>query len=467
MFATEIYLDRRRRLVRQFTKGLILLLGNGESPINAFDNCYRFRQDSSFLYFCGLALPGLALLLDVEEGCETLFGPKQTELQVLWSGLQPSLQDQAERAGIRATASSEALEGVVRKVLDAGRIVHTLPTCRAENAQMLAELLGQPVSAVRDCASAALIRAVVELRSVKTPEEIVELDAAAELGWKLHVAAMQMARPGLYEWQVAGELEAVAARAGRMLAFTPIVTTRGEILHNHQRDNQLCVGDLLLIDCGVESRLHYASDHTRTLPVGGLFTPRQRDIYQAVLDGMQRARELIRPGISYQEVHRAVCRTLVTSLQDLKLMRGDADQAVTAGAHALFMPHGLGHMLGLDVHDMEDLGEDYVGYDDQTRRSSQFGTAALRLGRELREGFVLTVEPGLYFIPALIAQWKKAGRHAEFINYTKLSEYLTFGGIRLEDDLLVTAGGNRLLGTPIPINMHDIERRTGQAPGDV
>jgi len=467
MFATEIYLDRRRRLVRQFAKGLILLLGNAESPINAIDNCYRFRQDSSFLYFCGLDRPGLAMLLDVEEGRDTLFGPEQTEQHVVWSGLQPSLQVQAERSGIRATASSDTLKGVVHRALDAGRTVHCLPTCRAENALLLSELMGQPVSTVRDCPSAVLIRAVVELRSVKAPEEVMELDAAADLGRQLHAAAMLMARPGLYEWQVAGELEAVAARAGRALAFPPIVTIRGEILHNHQRDNQLRAGDLLLVDCGVESRLHYASDHTRTLPVGGVFTPRQRDIYQAVLNGMQHARQLIRPGITYQEVHRAVCRTLVTSLQDLRLMQGDTELAVEAGAHALFMPHGLGHMLGLDVHDMEDLGEDYVGYDEQTRRSSQFGTAALRLGRELREGFTLTVEPGLYFIPALIAKWKKANRHAEFINYTKLSEYLDFGGIRLEDDLLVTAEGNRLLGTPIPINIHDIERRTGQTPGDV
>ncbi len=467
MFAVEIYQKRRRRLVKQVESGLILLLGNVDSPYNACDNCYPFRQDSSFLYFCGLDRPGLALLLDVDEERETLFGNEQTEQHLIWSGAQPSLQDQAGQAGIGTAMSLDALRDAMRTALTAGRTIHCLPTCRAENVLSLAGLLDQPVSAARALVSKALIRAVVELRSVKGPEEIRELDAAADLGWQLHTAAMSMARPGVYEWQVAGELQAVAARADRQLAFPPIVTTRGEILHNHQRGNPLRPGDLLLVDCGVESRLHYASDHTRTLPVGGSFTSRQRDIYLAVLACMDRARSLIRPGIPYLEVHRDVCRTLVTALQDLELMRGDAEQAVAEGAHALFMPHGLGHMLGLDVHDMEDLGEDYVGYDDTIHRSNQFGTSALRLGRELREGFVLTVEPGLYFIPALIEKWKNADRHAEFINYTKLSEYLDFGGLRLEDDLLVTAGGNRLLGKPIPVGIDEIESRTGESPGNL
>ena len=467
MFKTEVYQNRRRRLVRQFEKGLILLLGNGESPINAFDNCYRFRQDSSFLYFCGLDRPGLALLMDVDEGRDILVGEEQTEEDVIWSGLQPPLQEQAEQSGLHATASRDVLKGILRVALDAGRVVHYLPSCRAENVLLLADLLDQSPSFARECASKTLIRAVVALRSVKGLEEIDELEAAADMGCQLQAAAMQMAVPGLYEWQVAGALEAVAVRAGRALSFPPIVTTHGEILHNRQRGKPLCAGGLLLVDCGVESRLHYASDHTRTLPIGGAFTSRQRDIYQVVLMSMEQARELIRPGIAYLEVHRATCRTLVSGLQDLQLMRGDAERAVALGAHALFMPHGLGHMLGLDVHDMEDLGEGYVGYDEKIRRSSQFGLSALRLGRVLEEGFVLTVEPGLYFIPSLIEQWKNADRHAEFINYTKLSEYLDFGGIRLEDDLLVTAGGNRLLGRPIPLSMDAIESRTGRSLDDV
>lgn len=465
MFTADIYRQRRFRLVQQVESGLILLLGNLESPINSADNCYPFRQDSSFLYFCGLDRPGLALVLDVEENRETLFGRQQTEQDLIWSGPQPSLGDLATLGGVTAVMSDTALQEVVRRALGAGRTVHCLPTCRMENVRLLAGLLGQPIRARDRLVSETLVRAVVELRSVKGPEEIRELDAAADLGGQLHMAAMQMVRPGLYEWQVAGELQAVAARAGRQLSFPPIVTSRGEVLHNHDRRRQLHAGELLLVDCGVESQRRYASDHTRTLPVSGSFSPKQRDIYGAVMAGMAAGRRLIRPGIRYLDVHLAVCRILVAALQDLDLMRGDVEEAVAAGAHALFMPHGLGHMLGLDVHDMEDLGEDRVGYDGQTRRSQQFGAAALRLGRELREGFALTVEPGLYFIPALIEIWQKNARHAEFINYTKLPGYLKFGGIRVEDEVLVTAAGNRLLGQSIPSSIEEIENCLGAFPG--
>jgi Xaa-Pro aminopeptidase len=292
---------------------------------------------------------------------------------------------------------------------------------------------------------------------VKGAEEIAELDAAANLGYQLHTRAMEMARAGAYEWEIAGELEAQAASSGRMLSFPPIVTVHGETLHNHQRGNCLKTGDLLLVDCGIESQLHYASDHTRTTPVGGTFTPRQRAVYQIVLDCMARAKELIQPGVAYLDVHLEVCRILVKGLQSLNLMRGDIDQAVAAGAQALFMPHGLGHQLGLDVHDMEDLGEDYVGYNDQIQRSSQFGLSGLRLGRELQENFVLTVEPGIYFIPKLIQQWQGKDRLTDYINYPELTEYLNFGGIRLEDDILVTNSGNRLLGRPIPLLPDEIK----------
>ena len=462
MFTTEIYQLRRQKLVQQVKNGLILLLGNIDSPFNSADNCYRFRQDSSFLYFTGLDQPGLATLLDIDSNSEILFGRQQSLDDVIWSGSQPSLQNQAEQIGISAAASIDTLEKVCSSAIAAGRTIHYLPTCRTENQITLSKLLGKNIATVDKDISPELIKTVVALRSIKGEEEIAELDAAADLGYQLHTTAMEMAREGIYEWEIAGELEAVAARAGRMLSFPPIVTTHGEILHNHQRNNQLQNGNLLLVDCGVESHLHYASDHTRTVPVGGKFSSRQRDIYQIVLSTMERARELIRPGITYLDVHLAACRTLMEGLQSLGLMQGDIDQAVAAGAHALFMPHGLGHMLGLDVHDMEDLGEDHVGYDDTIQRSTQFGTSGLRLGRELQEGFVLTVEPGIYFIPKLIEQWQETGRHAEFINYAKLTEYLDFSGIRLEDDLLVTKGGNRLLGRPIPLQIDEIERRTGK-----
>ncbi len=460
MFATEVYQKRRQQLSQQVKSGLILLLGNTDSPFNAADNCYRFRQDSSFLYFCGLDQPGFVVVLDVDSGREILFGVQQSLDDVIWSGSQTSLPSQAEQIGIAESLSINNLQGIIATALKAKRTVHYLPSCRMENQVRLAALLGKSIPAVVAEVSPLLIKAVVALRAVKGEEEIAELDVAADLGYQIHTTAMGMAKAGVYEWEIAGALEAVAARADRMLSFPPIVTTHGETLHNHQRGNRLRGGDLLLVDCGVESPRHYASDHTRTVPVGGVFNSQQREIYQVVLACMKRARELIRPGVTYLDIHLAACRTLVDGLRSLGLMQGDIEQAVAAGAHALFMPHGLGHMLGLDVHDMEDLGENYVGYDNKIQRSTQFGLSGLRLGRELQERFVLTVEPGVYFIPKLIDQWEKTGCHAEFVNYAKLTEYLNFGGIRLEDDILVTQEGNRLLGRPIPLRIDEIEKRT-------
>jgi Xaa-Pro aminopeptidase len=461
-FEADIYQLRREKLGQQVNSGLILLLGNIDSPFNSADNPYRFRQDSSFLYFCGLDKPGLAMLLDSETGAATLFGKLQNLDDVIWSGPQPTLQSQAEQIGIQAAAAIDDLETILATAIGAGRTIHYLPSCRPANKIYLAQLLGENIEAINRGISPELIRAVVALRSVKGREEISELDAAADLGYQLHTTAMKMAQAGIYEWEIAGEMEALAARAGRMLSFPPIVTVHGETLHNHQRGHRLKDGDLLLIDCGVESQLHYASDHTRTTPVGGCFSSRQQDVFQIVLAAMEEARKLIRPGITYVDIHLAVCRTLVTGLHSLDLMKGDIDQAVAAGAHALFMPHGLGHQLGLDVHDMEELGEDYVGYDNKIQRSKQFGLSGLRLGRELQENFVLTVEPGIYFIPRLIQQWQNENHLTDYINYPELVDYLDFGGIRLEDDVLVTHSGNRLLGRPIPLHIDAIERKTGK-----
>ena len=461
MFEAKIYQNRRKKLSEQVGQGLILLLGNVDSPLNSADNCYRFRQDSSFLYFCGLDHPGLAILLDTDTGEEMLFGHQQSLEDVIWSGVTPTLLEQAERVGIPVAESIDLLADKLTAAISAGRTVHSLPTCRAENKISLCRLLNTPLPSIAKTVSPVLIKAVVALRSVKGTEEIAELDAAADLGYQLHTTAMKMARSGIYEWEIAGEMEAIAARAGRILSFPPIVTIHGETLHNHRRDHQLHEGDLLLVDCGVESLRHYASDQTRTIPVAGTFSSQQREIYQVVLAAMERARELITPGISYRDVHLAACRTLISGLHSLGLMTGDIDQAVEAGAHALFMPHGLGHQLGLDVHDMEDLGEDYVGYDDKIQRSDQFGLSRLRLGRELQENFVLTVEPGIYFIPKLIEQWQQENRHANYINYAKLTGYLDFGGIRLEDDILLTKTGNRLLGRPIPLQPDEVETCSG------
>ena len=451
MFDPKIYQKRRQKLIQQLNTGLILLLGNVDSPLNSAGNCYRFRQDSTFLYFCGLDLQGFAVLLDCDSGEEFLFGQPQSIDDVIWSGPQLTLQQLAERSGIGAAEAIDRLPDVLAEARQQRREIHYLPTCRAENVIRLGGLLSKTPAAVQRDVSTELIKGVVALRSIKGDEEIAELDSAAELGYQLHTTAMTLAKAGVYEWQIAGELEALAAQAGRMLSFPPIVTVHGETLHNHQRDHQLQDGDLLLVDCGVESLRHYASDHTRTTPVGGALSLQQREIYQLVASMLKDATRMIRPGIAYRDVHLAACRVMVEGLNALGLMGGDIDEAVAAGAHALFMPHGLGHQLGLDVHDMEDLGEDFVGYDDHYQRSTQFGLAGLRLGRELQENFVLTVEPGIYFISALIHQWQSEKRHPEYINYDKLDGYLDFGGLRLEDDVVVTKTAQRLLGRPIPL----------------
>lgn len=457
MFEPFIYCRRRLALTRKLSNGLVLLPGNRQSPMNSLDNCYPFRQDSSFLYFAGIDQPGFILLLDLENGDEILAGPRPTQDDLVWSGPRARLEELAEQVGIGHVETLEELKTRVHSAQQSGRTVHYLPSCREENLAFLASLLEISTTALRAGFSRPLIQALVALRSVKSAEEISELEAAAELGYELHRAAMGMAVPGLYEWEIAGELEALAARAGRLLSFRPIVTTHGEVLHNHQRQQRLKQGDLLLVDAGVESEGHYASDHTRTCPVGGRFSSRQRDVYAIVQAALERSRELIRPGVTYLEIHLDVCRTLTMGLRDLGLMHGEVDAAVAAGAHALFMPHGLGHMLGLDVHDMEELGEDLVGYDETIRRSAQFGLSRLRLGRELQPGFVLTAEPGIYFIPGLIEQWRAEGRHNQFINYSEVSRFLDFGGIRLEDDLLLTAEGNQLLGRPLPLGPDEVE----------
>jgi len=461
VFEKRIYQERRRRLVDEIENGLILLLGNTDSAFNSEGNCYRFRQDSSFLYFCGIDLPGFALLLDVDSDKEVLFGPQQGMDDLIWSGLGAALSDQAEAVGICASAPFEQLGERLQRVLKTGRSIHYLPSCRAENRILLKHLLEMSLAGIEERVSRSLIRAVVTLRSVKGEEEIRELDEAADLGHQLHTRAMRMAHEGVYEWEIAGELEALAARSGRMLSFPPIVTVHGEILHNHQRHHCLKNGDLLLVDAGVESAEHYASDHTRTLPVGGRFTARQRDIYQLVFTGLDYAQKVIRPGLFYRDIHLEVCRVLVSGLKSLGLMKGDVNEAVEAGAHALFMPHGLGHMLGLDVHDMEDLGEDAVGYGDSLDRSTQFGLSRLRLARRLEEGFVLTVEPGIYFIPGLVEKWRLSALHEGFINYENVDEYLDFGGIRLEDDILVTSDGNRRLGKKISLSINEVENYMG------
>ncbi len=457
MFDRVTYIERRNKLKSKISDGIILLLGNIDSPMNYADNTYYFRQDSSFLYFFGLDFQKLAALIDTESGEEIIFGDDVDIEDIIWMGPQISLKEKAERVGISRTECYNNLYQYINKAISSGRKIHFLPPYRAENKILLNDLLGISISKLKTYASLPLIKAIVGLRSVKEEQEIAEIRKACAVGYQMHVTAMKMAKADVWEQTIAGTIEGIANSGGGMVSFPVILSQNGETLHNHDHSKTLQNGRLMLIDAGAEVGSHYASDFTRTVPVGGKFTSKQREIYEIVLAANNRARELTKPGSTYLSVHLEAMKVIASGLKQLGLMKGDVNEAVAAGAHALFMPHGLGHMMGLDVHDMEDLGQIYVGYDDETRPVDQFGTAYLRMGRRLQKGFVITNEPGIYFIPALIEKWKSEKINADFINFDKLDSYLNFGGIRLEDDILVTETGSEIIGNRIPVTPDEIE----------
>lgn len=457
MFSAETYIARRKALKKKVSGGLILLLGNVDVPMNYADNTYHFRQDSSFLYFFGLDIQGLAGVLDVDSGEEVIFGNDVDIEDIIWMGPQVPLKEKAKTVGINRTEQSKVLFDVVMKAIQSGRKIHILPPYRAENKLFLSKLLGILPSRLKAYSSLELVKAIVSLRSVKEEQEIAEIRKACAVGYQMHVTAMKMAKAGVWEQTIAGTIEGIANGGGGMVSFPVILSQNGETLHNHNHSQTLQDGRLLLVDAGAEIGSHYASDFTRTFPVSGKFTQKQREIYDIVLAANNRATALAKPGVTYQSVHLAVCETIASGLKEVGLMKGDVQEAVRNGAHALFMPHGLGHMMGLDVHDMEDLGQIYVGYDDETRPIDQFGTAYLRMGRKLQPGFVVTNEPGIYFIPALIEKWKAENINTDFINFDRLEQYFDFGGIRLEDDILITDAGCEIIGERVPITPEEIE----------
>lgn len=450
MFDPKVYIKRRDLLKKRVSTGLILLLGHEDSPMNYVANAYHFRQDSSFLYFFGLDTPGLAGVIDVDEKKDILFGNDIDIEDIIWMGYLPTVKDRAEDVGVKQTASVNDLAGVLQEALAKGRPIHYLPPYRPETLLKLEKLLGVKSDEAKAKASTALVRAVVAQRSLKSEDEIAEIEAALKTTYKMYITAMHMSQPGIWEKDIAGRIDGIAIADGGGTAFPTILTKNGQILHNHAHGNLLKKGDLLVVDAGAESPLHYAADITRTIPVGGKFTAKQKDVYEIVLAAQETAIQAIKPGLKFREIHLATGRVIANGMKDLGLMKGDIEEAILQGAHALFFPHGLGHMLGLDVHDMENLGENHVGYDDTVQRSKQFGLAYLRLAKELKPGYVLTVEPGIYFIPALIDKWKKEGKFTDFIAYDKLAGYRDFGGIRIEDDVLVTKEGHKILGKPIP-----------------
>lgn len=457
MFDAATYRSRRSRLGKDVGSGLILLLGNDEVGMNYAANAYHFRQDSTFLYFFAVNLPGLAGLVDVDEGTETLFGDDLTVADIVWTGPQPTIAALCKPAGIGSSAPTAELEKRLAAAIAQGRKVHFLKPYRAEHTLKITALLGLKPTIVASYRSEALHEAVVAQRNVKSADEVAEIERAIGVSREMYLAAMKAARPGRREYEVVAEIVRVQKAHGCELSFPIICSVHGETLHNHGHANLMKAGDAMVLDSGVETERGYASDITRTIPVGGRFTAQQRAIYDLVLKTQLAAIAAVKPGVKYRDVHLLASKGFAAGLKALGLMKGDPAEAVAAGAHAMFFPHGLGHMLGLDVHDLENIGEQYVGYEPGLERSAQFGLSYLRLARTLKPGFVLTVEPGLYFIPQLIDQWKAEKRHAAFINYREVEKFRDARGFRIEDDVLVTRSGNRVLGPPIPKKAEDVE----------
>ncbi len=460
MFDKDTYISRRAALSRLMGKGLLIFFGNNEAPYNYPANGYApMRQDSAFLYFFGIHREGLVGVIDVDGGTETLLGDDVAVEDIVWLGSVGAVADLAEQAGISSTLKMEQLVSIVRRAQAHGQEIHFLPPYRHDTQIQIMDLLGIHPSLQKERASLKLIRAVVELRSKKSPQEIEAIDKACDIGYLMHTKAMELCREGVTEKYIAGQMDGIALSYAQGVSFPTICTQHGEIMHGMPKNAPLTRGRLLLCDAGCELD-DYCSDNTRTMPVDGTFTTQQREIYQIVVDGHDLALQMAKPGVKWMDVHYAVCTLTATRLKELGLMTGDVREAVDAGAHALFMPHGLGHMMGMDVHDMEGLGQTYVGFnDDVPPRLDQFGIDALRMGRALEEGFVISDEPGIYFIPALIDDWRRKGLHTDFIDYGKLESYRDFGGIRIEDDVLITSDGARFLGSKrIPYYIEDVEK---------
>jgi Xaa-Pro aminopeptidase len=450
MFDAKTYAKRRDLLRKKLGTGLALFLGNEDSPMNYADNCYAFRQDATFLYYFGLDTPGLAGIVDADSGKDILFGHDVDITEIIWMGALPTMKERGALVGVKDTAPAARLEAVLKEAAAKGRAVHYLPPYRAEHFLKIEDLLGIKPGAAKKKSSMDLIRAVVAQREIKSEAEVAEIEAALLTSYKMYDAAMRMAQPGVWEQAIAGRMEGIAAADGGGIAFPIILSKNGQILHNHTHVNRLKKYDLLVVDAGSSSPSHYASDITRTIPVGGRFTAKQLDVYEIVRAANEKAIAATKPGRLYREAHLLAAKTIASGLKELGLMKGDPDAAVEAGAHALFFVHGLGHQMGLDVHDMENLGEDNVGYDAKVARSTQFGLRGLRMAKTLKPGHVITCEPGIYFIPALIDIWKSEKKHLDFINYAKVEAYRSFGGIRIEDDVLVTREGRKVLGRKIP-----------------
>lgn len=456
MFSRDTYITRRQRLKEQVKEGILLFPGNGQSSMNYKDNWYPFRQDSSFLYYTGINdIPNIYFVIDIEEDREILFGDDPGPEQIVWTGASQPLRVVAEKSGIGMVRPLTELSRYLNQ--KKGRRIHYLPPYRSQTTLDLSALLGIGVEAIEGKKSIPFIHAVVKQRSVKSAEEIQELQKAVNITAAMHSHAISNAVPGKTEKEIAGQLQAIAIGCGGNIAFPVILTRNGQYLHNHATQDVIQEGDIILCDTGAETSMNYAGDMTRTFPAGRSFTSSQKEVYNIVLNAHNRALEALRAGVPFKEIHLLACVRLSEGLKEMGLMKGDPHEAVARGAHTLFFQCGLGHMMGLDVHDMENLGEEFVGYTQDLKKSTVFGLRSLRLGKALEPGNVLTVEPGIYFNPFLIDSWKEKKKHREFINYQEVEKFRDFGGIRIEEDLLITESGSELLGEPLAKTVEDIE----------
>lgn len=458
MFPKDVYIKRRKELKILVGEGIILFLGNAETPMNYKGNTYTFRQDSSFLYYFGLDFPNLGAIIDTEDGKETIYGNDPDLEDIIWMGKQETLKEKSKNCGVENVKPWNDLAADILKHTGLKRKVHYLPPYRERNQLVVSNLLKSKYDDVPALCSKDLIRSVVKQRSVKDEYEINEMKTTmSNITALAYHEALLSIKPGKFEYEIAGLIGGSFLKKNCNLAYPIICSINGQTLHNHYYGNKMNENQLLIIDAGAESPMHYATDITRTYPVSGKYTPQQKDIYNIVLKAETESIRAIKPGVPYRDIHLGSARIIADGLKSMGLLKGNTDEIVASGAHALFFPHGLGHMVGLDVHDMEDIGENFVGYGDEIQRSEQFGLAYLRLARKLQTGFVLTVEPGIYFIPELIESWHSQKLHSDFINYDKVKSMIGFGGIRIEDNVVVTEDGNELIGTPIPKEPDELE----------
>jgi len=457
MFSQKTYQNRRDTLKKNMKSGVILFPGNNHSPMNYEDNTYHFRQDSTFLYYFGIDEPGLFGIIDVDNDEEIILGDDVAIEDIIWTGPLPKLKVKAEEVNISKTKPSAELTETIYNYIKSGRQILYLPQYRASNLIKIQELTGIHNCLINDFSSDRLTQAVIDQRSIKTDEEVEEIEKAISISYEMNATAMHLMKPDTYEYEICGKVQGIVLAQNSNISFPVIFSIHGETLHNHTHNNLMKDGDIAILDSGAESPLHYASDITRTIPVNGKFSDEQKDIYTIVLQANLNAIEMMKPGVFNKDCHLKAAKTITENMKQLGFMKGNPNDAVAAGAHALFMPHGLGHMMGLDVHDLEGLNEDMVGYDETVQRSEQFGLNALRLAKKLQPGYVVTVEPGIYFIPELIDRWKADNKFKEFINYDKVNTFRNFGGMRIEDDVLITGNGHKVLGKPIAKTVEEVE----------